>query len=209
MADQTLTATITWVPVGGPANLIAPGTFGGGVESWTSDTFSGYVAAGVATSSAQKHGGSNSLLVTWPTADFSWADRAVTGFTIGLSYVLILWVYVPIGSPDVCALVYGSVGRSETVTAKGVWTLITHTWLATSTSAYVGVEAVGPVSGGQCFIDDGEFQELWPWYRVIVDGSDTDCPADSGGVAAIVTDRVTVRVRTPQMPTLTGKVTTL
>jgi hypothetical protein len=44
---------------------------------------------------------------------------------------------------------------------------------------------------------------------VKVDGADTACPAEAlNGTAYSVADRVQMTLRTPQMPLVTGKVTT-
>lgn len=143
---------------------VANQSFESGVGSWSGSGV-GYTTATIAVSTAQKYVGAQSLLVTWPTttAAHACANINCTGLTIGTTYTVSTYVYVPSGSPAVriCDLFAGStfVAGNIATTVNDTWVRVYYTFTATATNHFMGVVPnTAPTSGQTCYIDAAQLE---------------------------------------------------
>jgi hypothetical protein len=143
---------VTSTPQG---NRITNSTFEVDAAGWESNTLLGaYTAATWARSTVRWNSGAASLLATWPlTAVGSFVDIPVTGLTVGNTYTASAYVYVPAGHPDPRMEVAFTANSARTST-KAAWTRLSVSFVATTTTHYVGVQVASATAGQQCWIDD-------------------------------------------------------
>jgi hypothetical protein len=146
MISPTYQVWIDWDGDGG----LRLGEFEYGTDSWVPG---GTVLPTVAQSTVRSYHGSASLLVTWGAAGTGpLVQRSWSGLTVGVSYALSAWVYVPAGSPAVRWTAAATNGTASAVT--NAWTEITHTFTATATTHTLAVTpSTSPSAGNQVWID--------------------------------------------------------
>lgn len=107
----------------------------------------------LASSTAQAHAGTKSILVTWGTFGAGSAiTTTVTGLVVGKQYTLTGWVY-RVSGPAVSLQVAGT-GSPNNVNS-GAWEKLTVTFNATATSQVIALMSMGPTTAGQqVYLDD-------------------------------------------------------
>jgi hypothetical protein len=147
---------------------------GNGKQMWPTDpSFEGDVASfpfgatgttppTLTQSSAQAFDGTNSMLITWPTAA-SRASQAVSnvvsGFIAGRQYTASVRVFVPAGSPQVAFKRFGVLVLSTT-TGTGSWEQLSITWTAAASSEKFTLWNEGAATAGQqAFVDAIQIEE--------------------------------------------------
>lgn len=120
------------VTLSGKNHIRTPSFASGLMEGWENSSTAPVFA--VNTSTTRAHTGTYSLAVTWNGSGTGGiVEQTVYGLTIGVTYTLSGWVWVPVGYAPVRWLIDGaSPGTASGVTAA--WTQITKTFTATSTS---------------------------------------------------------------------------
>jgi hypothetical protein len=80
--------------------------------------------------------------------------EAVGGLTVGTTYRVSAWVWVPAGAPDICGYVaFTNTGPAMSV--KNAWVRYSYDFTATSTSHFCGWGTVGaPTAGVGMWLDD-------------------------------------------------------
>lgn len=119
-------------------NWITNPTFEASVGSWSGFAF-GYDTSTITQSNTHVHDGAQALKMTYANGtQGGWAGAFVRGLTIGSTYTMSAWVYVPTGSPDVHVDIYGVAAGAATST-KNAFVRISCTFVATQTSLFVAV----------------------------------------------------------------------
>jgi hypothetical protein len=84
---------------------------------------------------------------------FPQIQRDIFGLTIGKSYTLKGWVYIPTGSPHLSWAV-GGVGFGSATTIRNAWVAMTHTFTATATQHSIQVwPSTAPAGGERWWFD--------------------------------------------------------
>lgn len=120
--------------------------------------------------------GSTSVRFDWPTtATPGNAGVSAVGLTIGVTYTLTVWVWVPTSSPDVeIAVFFLATGTSSTVNDS--WQRLEVTFVATGTSHYVFVVPTSSTTtAGQQVWVDGWQLEVGSSATAYCDGDQPGC----------------------------------
>ncbi|MGW7435716.1 carbohydrate binding domain-containing protein [Streptomyces sp. NPDC054849] len=107
------------------------------------------------------HSGTRSLLIEWKTSGTGGVmEQTVYGLTVGTTYTLSGWVWVPAGDPPVRWLIDDAAPGTASSTT-GAWQQITKTFTATSTSHTVQLTTTvtSPASGDKVWLDDVQLEE--------------------------------------------------
>lgn len=125
------------------------------LAQWERWTPGGTVNPSVVISTIRSHSGTDSLLITWGADGvLPLAQIVHNGLTIGVSYTIRGWVYVPTGSIAVVWAIAG-IGFGPASTANDAWNEIAVTFTATATSHGLQIWPAGsPAGGEQVWLDD-------------------------------------------------------
>lgn len=98
--------------------------------------------------------GTRSLLATWGTGgSLPLVGSDVTGMTVGETYSVSVYVWVPTGSPN-ALLAVGGIGVGAATSLKDQWVRLAYTFTATSTVHGAQVwPATAPTAGQQVWVD--------------------------------------------------------
>lgn len=178
-------------------NLHTNPSFETSTTGWNASSFFGApTPTSIAQSAAQAFSGTKSLLVTWSASANSFAWTAVNA-TVGATYNISAYVYVPAGSGSV-KLEHIGVTSSASSTTTGAWERLSFTTTATTTNipfalknnsangtAYIDAVMVSP---GTSLPNYGDGNTAgWAWDGT-TNLSSSQRPANPAG---IVTDTVT------------------
>lgn len=149
MTSPTYRVLVDWDGDGG----LSVGDFELGLDGW--DPSATGVAPTLARSTTRAYRGAASMLVTWSsgTSQLVAADPRNT-FTVGRSYTVSAWVYVPSsgGQAVKCTVAGGSSGSASAVT--NAWTQISLTFTATATTHILQITpSTSPAGGEQTWVD--------------------------------------------------------
>jgi len=146
----TYTTSIDWDGDGGLTRL----------GDWDQWVFGGSAPGTLAVSTVRAHFGADSLLATWGVGGtLPQFGIYYDGLTVGVSYTLRGWVWVPTGSPNVCWAVAIAGFFSSFSTLKDQWQEIAVTFTATSAIHVFQIwPATSPAGGEQVWLDDPTIQ---------------------------------------------------
>lgn len=121
---------------------------GGTVGSWV-----GVGSPVLTNSAAHPKVGTKGLLVSFATAGFSSARLSLSGLTIGRTYAVSAWVWVPTGSPNVTLLIdAGPIG--SIASTKNALVQLSGSFVATASLHFLHLSAVGGSTSGQTMYVD-------------------------------------------------------
>ncbi|TAJ21831.1 MAG: hypothetical protein EPO65_00590 [Dehalococcoidia bacterium] len=121
------------------------------VADWSAG---GSVPPTLSQSNTRAQDGTQSLRIAWGTGGvLPLAQTTVTGLTIGRTYTVSAYGYVPTGDPGL-ALVIAGIGGGSAMTTKDAFTRFTKTFTATATSHVVQVwPTPAPTAGDLAWVD--------------------------------------------------------
>lgn len=147
------------VPASTPGNLLAAEQStmepAGSGSSWVVQPGLFSAVQSVARSTVRSWEAAASLLVTWATASAgaSAAGTAVSGLTIGKTYTLSAYVWVPAGNPSV-RLSFDLYATSTATNTTGAWQRLSVTWTATTSAFWLAIINNSASTAGQtCYVD--------------------------------------------------------
>lgn len=144
-------------------NLLDNNSFELGVGDWTNGGVGTAPTHAQSTAHVYPDGGTWAMLVTWAaTAPETDVQRRITGLTVGQTYTLSYYVYVPTGSP---AVYLKSVTESGATTTTGsasavndAFTRVTVTFTAGSTTHLIQLATASSPGGGTVYADAGQLE---------------------------------------------------
>ncbi|MFG3326335.1 hypothetical protein [Micromonospora chersina] len=151
--DQVTSAASTTI------NLAANPSLEVDTAGWTAG---GSVAPTLTRSNVRAMFGTWSLLATWGTGGlFPQVAYAITGLTVGRTYTISVYVWVPTGSPAVSLIVSGTGHLSDPSTVNDQWQRLTWTGTASSSTWDFQIWPGGgpPTAGQQVYLDGLQVEE--------------------------------------------------
>jgi len=119
----------------------------------------GSVPPTLSQSSAQALFGTKSLLATWGTGGvLPLFGYIPTGVTVGKTYTMSVYVFVPTGSPDV-VIVSSTQGFGDSTSLKDQWVRLTYTGVVIPGWAMQIWPLTPPTAGQQCYADGFQVEE--------------------------------------------------
>lgn len=165
-------------------NFVVNPSFETNNSSWSLSPIGFTAATSLATSAVQAKFGSQSGLVTWPTASspVSAVSTNIQGLVVGRTYTASAWVFVPSGSPNVRIDIFAT-KQGQTTTEKDRWVRISVKFTATQVNHSILIVAGASTTGQQVYID-GVMCEAGEFVKDYFDGSfGPDYLWETGGTA--------------------------
>lgn len=148
-------------PVG--VNLLDNSSLELGVGDWTNGGVGTAPTHAQSTAHVYPDGGTWSMLVTWATTGSETdVQRRIPGLTVGATYTLSYYVYVPTGSPNVYLKAVTENGATTTTgsasSTHDAFTRVTVTFTAGSTTHLIQLATAASLSGGTVYVDAGQLE---------------------------------------------------
>lgn len=175
--DGSVTISLNAAGVGEVAPLVTNYAVNPSVEIDLHKWSPGFSGASLIRDTSRSHSGSSSVKATWSSGSSNSGNAAllqVEGLTVGETYSVSCWVYVPNGSPDVDLHVYFGAENSARVETKNAWTQATMTFQPTTSGHFIGVRPKDHVAGTICWVDDVVIVEGSEPHLEYFDGSTPD-----------------------------------
>lgn len=162
------------MPVVTRTNLCMNPSFEAGITGWTAF---GTTPPTLSQSAAQALNRTHSLLITWGTntSTIQGPQYSMTGLTVGQQYTVSAQVYTPAGGARLVAAVAGIGLGGASSTSAGIWSQVSITFTASTTSHTLQFWTTAGTTSGQLTYLDAVLIEQAPVAASYFDGASSGC----------------------------------